>query len=126
MPIAHTQGGSAEFRCQFRASRFRLPATSPAGQLGQIVQHTDLTYISVEGKGAFGSKTRFVPASRGTDDARWISAGQRKQARAGRGVEDRLGIDAVGAVKISDVAGLPKAVDAQGDDRVAGDSAEPR
>ena len=122
MLMVHTQGGGAEFRCQFRASGFRLLATVPAGQLGQIVQDTDLTHIFVGGKGSFGSKTRFVPARREVGR----SACQRKQARAGRGVEDRLGIDAVGAVKISDVAGLSKAVDAQGDDRVAGDRTEPR
>jgi len=42
MLMAHTQGGGAEFRCQFRASRFRVPATVPAGQLSQIGQHADL------------------------------------------------------------------------------------
>jgi hypothetical protein len=122
MPIAHTQGGGAEFRCQFRDSRFRLLATLPAGQLGQIVQHTDLTHIFVDGKGSFGSKTRFVPARREVRR----SACQHKQAGAGRGVEDRFGIDAVGTVEISDVAGLAKAVDAQRDDWVAADRTEPR
>ena len=122
MLMVHTQGGGAEFRCQFRASGFRLLATVPAGQLGQIVQDTDLTHIFVGGKGSFGSKTRFVPARREVGRSAW----QHKQAGAGRGVDDRLGIDAVGPVKISNVAGLSKAVDAQRDDWVAADRTEPR
>ena len=43
-----------------------------------------------------------------------------------RGVNDRIGVDGVSAVKIGDVAGLAKAVDAERDDRVAGEGAEPR
>ena len=50
---------------------------------------------------------------------------QREQAGAGGGVEDRVGVDAVGAVEVGDVARLAKAVDPERDDRVAGDRAEP-
>ena len=48
---------------------------------------------------------------------------QCREAGAGGGGEDRLGVDAVGAVEIGDVAGLAKAVDAERDDRGAGDGA---
>jgi hypothetical protein len=49
---------------------------------------------------------------------------QRSKAGAG-GVEDCIGVDARGAVEIGDVAGLAKAVDAERDDRVAGNRTEP-
>jgi len=49
----------------------------------------------------------------------------RREAGAGGGVEDRIAVDAVGAVEVRDVAGLAKAVDAERDDGVAGDRAEP-
>jgi len=51
---------------------------------------------------------------------------QCSQAGTGGGVKDRIGVDAVGAVEIRDVAGLAKAVDSERDDRVAGDGTEPR
>src|SRR5260370_19546718 len=51
---------------------------------------------------------------------------QREEASAGGGVEDRVRVYVVGLVKVGDFARLAKAVDAERDDRVAGDGAEPR
>jgi hypothetical protein len=39
---------------------------------------------------------------------------ERNQASTGGGVEDRVGVDAVGAVKVGDVARLAKAADTEG------------
>ena len=117
MLIAHIQGGGQPVS--------GVPATLPAGQLAQIIKILIQRIFLSTGRGLSGQK-HVLSLTAGTNDARWNSAWQRKQARAGRGVEDRLGIDAVGTVKISDVAGLSKAVDAQRDDRVAADGAEPR
>src|SRR5882762_7565111 len=49
----------------------------------------------------------------------------RAEAGAGGGVEDRVGIDMVGLVEVGDLARLAKAVDAERNDRVASDGAEP-
>ena len=126
MIMAHTQGGAAEFRCQFPASRFRLPATLPAGRSVKSYPKMLISHSFLVSKKGFSGQKHVFSLLAGTDDALGISAWRRKQARACCSVDDRLGIDAVGTVKISDVAGLSKAVDAQRDDRVAGDGAEPR
>ena len=54
------------------------------------------------------------------------SARKRAQAGAGCSIDDRLVIDAVGAIEIGDVARLAETVDTQRHDDVAGDGAEPR
>ena len=51
---------------------------------------------------------------------------QRSEAGAGRGVEDRIRVDAVGAVEVGDVARLAKAVDTQWDDHISRNRTEPR
>ena len=127
MLMAHPQAGAAEFRCRSPASRFRLPA----GQLGRIVSKTLILHSLLLSRRSFSGKIHVSSLTAGKPDSearqgQAISARGREQAGAGRGIEDRLGIDAVSPVKISDVAGLSKAVDAQRDDRVAGDRAEPR
>jgi hypothetical protein len=43
---------------------------------------------------------------------------QLREAGTGGGVEDRIRVDAVGAVEVGDVAGLANAVDTERDDRV--------
>src|ERR1700730_9813987 len=127
MLMAHPQAGAAEFRCRSPASRFRLPA----GQLGRIVSKTLILRSLLLSRRSFSGKIHVSSLTAGKPDSearqgQAISAWQCQQAGARRSIEDRLGIDAVSPVKISDVAGLSKAVDAQRDDRVAGDSAEPR
>ncbi len=58
--------------------------------------------------------------------ARSFRLSQCRQTSTGCGIEDRVGVDAIGAVEVGDVAGLTKAVDPERDDRVAGDGTEPR
>ncbi len=50
---------------------------------------------------------------------------QRSEAGAGGGVEDRVGVDAVGAVKVGDVARLAETLDPERHDPARPDGAEP-
>ena len=101
MPIAYTQGGSAEFRCQFRASRFRFPCSSPCWPArSNRIQDTDFNAYFCRREGLFGSKTRFVPARQGQMTLAGSQRGSASRHARAAASSDRLGIDAVGTVEI--------------------------